>query len=200
MIRSPRAVFVASLLAAASAMVLSACSSSGPRNVYNPPSEGDRNPARAAALTARALAAMPDRPQEAERLLREALAADLYHAPAHNNLGVLFLNQGRLYEAANEFEWARKLLPGHPDPRLNLGLTLERAGRIDDAIDTYRTALEVYAGHVPSIQALARAQLRHNRPDAHTPRLLETIALEGTSPEWRQWAQEQQHRLAGRAE
>ena len=33
----------------------------------------------------------------------------------HGNLGVLYLNRGELYEAASEFEWARRLLPGHPD-------------------------------------------------------------------------------------
>ncbi len=40
----------------------------------------------------------------------------------------MFLGQRKLYEAANEFEWAKKLLPGHPDPRVNLARTLEEAG------------------------------------------------------------------------
>jgi hypothetical protein len=51
----------------------------------------------------------------------EALSADLFFGLAHNNLGVLYLKEDKLYEAANEFEWARKLMPGHPDPRMNLG-------------------------------------------------------------------------------
>ena len=59
-------------------------------------------------------------------LLREALAADIFHGPAHNNLGVIFLERGELYEAAHEFEWARKLMPGHPDPRINLALSWGR--------------------------------------------------------------------------
>ena len=37
---------------------------------------------------------------QAEEMLREALTVDLYHGPAHNNLGVLFLRQSKLYEAA----------------------------------------------------------------------------------------------------
>jgi len=49
---------------------------------------------------------------EAETLLRRALTADLYHGPAHNNLGVLYLTQGKLFEAAGEFEWARGELAG----------------------------------------------------------------------------------------
>ena len=71
------------------------------------------------------------------------------NGPARNNLGVLLLKQGRLYDAASEFEWARKLMPGHPDPRLNLGLTLEQAGRLDGTLDLYATALEVHPDHVP---------------------------------------------------
>jgi len=45
-------------------------------------------------------------PATAEKLLREALTADLYHGPAHNNLGVLYLKMSppKLYEAASEFE------------------------------------------------------------------------------------------------
>jgi Flp pilus assembly protein TadD len=102
--------------------------------------------------------------EEAEAILREALAADLYHGPAHNNLGVVYLRQGRLYEAANEFEWARKLMPGNPDPRFNLALTLERAGRTGEALAMYGTALEVEEGHLPSMQALARWAAARDRP------------------------------------
>src|SRR5690606_18421628 len=82
-------------------------------------------------------------PAEAEVLLREALTKDLFFGPAHNNLGVVYLAQGKLYEAANEFEWARKLLPGNPDPRINLALCMERAGRTEEARQAYDSALEV---------------------------------------------------------
>jgi hypothetical protein len=61
----------------------------------------------------------------AERLLRDALTADLSYGPAHNNLGVLRLKRGDLSEAANEFEWARKLIPEHPDRRFSRAPTLE---------------------------------------------------------------------------
>jgi len=37
-------------------------------------------------------------------------------------------------------------MPGHPDPRMNLALTLEQAGRTDETIQTYKTALEVLSG------------------------------------------------------
>ncbi len=159
---------------------------------YQTPHEAARNPLRAQELTQQAAGLIDDDPEKAERWLREALSADLYHGPAHNNLGVVYLSQSKLYEAANEFEWARKLMPGHPDPRMNLALTLERAGRIDEALATYDTALEVYPNHLPTIQALVRLQLRHSRTDDRTPGFLKEIALRG-EPEWRDWAR--QHML-----
>ena len=151
--------------------------------------EVERNATRAEQLTRRAVEAMDastaDNASEkdAEALLREALAADLYHGPAHNNLGVVFLRQGKLYEAANEFEWARKLMPGNPDPRFNLALTLERTVRVDEALAMYPTALEVQAEHLPSMQGLARLQIRRRKTDARTDGLLREIAFRGSSAE-----------------
>lgn len=146
-----------------------------------------RDPERARELHARATRAMADDEAEAERLLRDALTADLFLGPAHNNLGVLLLKQGRLYEAANEFEWAKKLMPGHPDPRVNLAMTLERAGKVDEAFAAYDAALAVYDGYLPALQGKARLQVRSGRADASTAAALEEIALRG-EPEWREWA------------
>src|SRR5690606_9883487 len=147
---------------------------SGP---YQPQTEAARDPLRAQTLTREAAGLMGRDPAKAERLLREALAADLYHGPAHNNLGVIHLRRGDLYEAASEFEWARKLLPGHPDPRVNLALTLELAGKSDRAAEAFETALEVAPEHVPAIQGLARLRVRTGMRDGRTRELLEEIAL-----------------------
>ncbi len=130
----------------------------------------------------------PPNPAAAEKLLREALALDLYNGPAHNNLGTLLLMRGDLYEAASEFEWAKKLLPGHPDPRVNLALTLERAGRTDDALATYDAALEVYPHHLAATQGLVRLQLRCGRADDRTVAMLHEVAMRGETDQWRAWA------------
>jgi tetratricopeptide (TPR) repeat protein len=166
------------------------CSSSGKASAspYATPSESDRSTVRAEALTRKAVALMDGDPAEAESILREALVADLYHGPAHNNLGVLYLRQGELYEAANEFEWARKVMPGHPDPRFNLAMTLERAGRTDEALAMYDTAIEVYGEHMPSMQAIARLQVKRGDVDARTREFLDEIALRGETERWREWA------------
>ena len=160
-------------------------------NPYATQSPIDRDSLRAQKLTQDAAKLINTKPDKAEKLLREALTADIYHGPAHNNLGVLYLNQDRLYEAAGEFEWAGKLMPGHPDPRMNLALALERAGRIDDAMANYETALEVYPNHVATTQALVRLQLRYGRTDERTHEFLEQIAFQGEDSEWREWAREQ---------
>jgi tetratricopeptide (TPR) repeat protein len=157
-----------------------------------------RDTQRAYALTAEANELMHSDPDRATSLLLHAVEADLFHGPAHNNLGVLYLQRDALYDAAREFEWARKLMPGHPDPRMNLAMTLERAGRIDEAITTYRAALEVYSGHIPTLQALTRAEIQYRQAQDDTADHLRIIALEGETPEWRDWARQQLLRLEGR--
>ncbi len=192
-------------------------SSSHTRSPYERDANVARDPAEAQRLTLEAADLMNTKPGEAEELLIRALIADLYHGPAHNNLGVIYLQQDKLYEAAGEFEWARRLMPGHPDPRMNLALTLERAGRVEDALAEYATALEVYPGHIPTMQALARLRLRETRGGVSpldstsgsmssargssldtasigdatpsTRELLREIALRGETQRWRDWAQ-----------
>lgn len=187
-----------SVLCCASVPALVGCSSSRATGPYTSPSDADRDPIRAQALTAQASAYLESDPAKAEGLLREALDADLYYGPAHNNLGVIHLARGDLYSAVSEFEWARKLMPGHPDPRLNLALTLDRAGEVDGAIDAARAAIEAAPEHVPSLVALTSLQLRHGRADAHTAVMLGQIATGTTNDQWRAWAIQQQLELESR--
>ena len=156
---------------------------------YTTPTEAARDSLKAQKLTQEA--AKETDPARAEKLLREALTADVFHGPAHNNLGVVFLKQNRLYEAAQEFEWAQKTLPGHPDPRMNLALTLERAGRTDQALNAYASALEVYADHIPTMQAMTRLRLKSGKADDKTRSMLEEIAYKGENELWRNWARAQ---------
>jgi Tfp pilus assembly protein PilF len=168
------------------------CRSASP-GPYQPLTESQRATVVAEDLNRTAADLIYTDPEEAERLLRDALTADLYHGPAHNNLGVLYLEEGKLYEAANEFEWARKLMPGAPDPRMNL--TLEVAGRVEDALREYETALEVAPEHVPTMQAMARLLMERDRSDERLPVLMESIAMRGEPEAWRAWARDARARL-----
>lgn len=153
-------------------------------------SVAERNQQLAAELTHQASGLIESDPDEAMRLLRLAVEADLFHGPAHNNIGVILLNQGMLYEAAEEFDWARRLMPGHPDPRVNLGLALERGGKYGDALEAYASAMEVYPGHLPSVKAFARLQVRAGLRDDWTNELLSEIVNRGDT-EWQEWARMQ---------
>ena len=174
--------------------ILLAGGCTGTPSPYSSDREQFRNSLESERLNQQAAKLIYSDPDRAKELLQKALTADMYNGPAHNNLGVIHLERGELYDAANEFEWARKLMPGHPDPRLNLALTLERGGRIDDAIDGYDAALEVYPDHLPTVMALARCQIRHDRIDDRTEDLLRDIAMRGDE-QWRRWARTQQLRL-----
>src|SRR4051794_27910357 len=48
---------------------------------------------------------------DAEKLLRDAVAADAMFGPARNNLGLVYYHTDHLYEAAWEFENAIRLMP-----------------------------------------------------------------------------------------
>lgn len=159
------------------------------RGPYQPAEESRRDTVLAERLSRDAAAALDaGNLDEAEALLREALTADLFFGPAHNNLGVVFLERGELYEAASELEWARKLMPGHPDPRVNLALALEEAGRNAEALASYTAALEVYPGYLPAIQGAASLAVRTGSKDERLGGWLEEIALRGESGAWRDWA------------
>ncbi len=169
---------------------VSSCRSTGDGapGPYSTQEGARRETAKAERLTKKAAELLSDHPEKAEALLREALTADIFFGPAHNNLGVIYLNRGDLYQAANEFEWSRKLMPGHPDPRFKLAMTLEAAGQVDEALATYSAALEVYDGFLPAIQGLASLTLRSGREDLRLEGWLREIALRSDRKTWREWS------------
>jgi len=183
------------LLALTCAVALIAGCANDRAGPYQSLGKDRRDVAKAEALYQQAKPLLVSEAAQAEELLRDALSWDLYHGGAHNNLGVLLLQQGDLYNAAEEFEWARKLLPGNPEPRLNLALVLDRAGRAGDALDAARTALEVMPGNLPAIQLTALIQVRDGISDPGTIGLLEQISLRSDQEPWRTWAVAQRDRL-----
>ncbi len=177
----------ASLLALVSAGALFSCQSTS-TSPYLTPSEVSRNTVEAEKLSRDGAEVADSDPKKAESLFCDALSKDIFYGPAHNNLGVLYLKQQKLYEAANEFEWAKKLMPGHPDPRVNLALTLEMAGKVEDALLGYKTALEVYPDYLPAIEGLASLSARLGKNDDKLTGWLETIAMRAEDQKWRDWA------------
>jgi Flp pilus assembly protein TadD len=178
-----RAFVVAVVLALAAS-----CAGSKPGGPYASQDAARRDTSAAEALNREAAAQLDTDPQAAEALLREALARDLFFGPAHNNLGVIHLARGELYEAASEFEWARKLLPASADPRINLAITLERAGRVGDAMGAYKFALEVQPGSIAAMQGAAVLAVRAGKDEPQLDAWLREIAMGGENAAWRDWA------------
>jgi tetratricopeptide (TPR) repeat protein len=79
-------------------------------------------------------------------------------------------------------------MPGHPDPRVNLGICLERAGRLSEAVESYEAALQVWPDYLPAIQGLAVLTARAGRVDERLPEWLEQIKARSDDAPWREWA------------
>ena len=62
------------------------------------------------------------RPDEALDSFDRAIAIEPRYAEAHNNLGILCAQQGRLADARRHWEQALRLAPGFEDARRNLDL------------------------------------------------------------------------------
>ncbi len=148
-----------------------------------------RDTSRARADNERAFALIEQgKYDQAEELLKRAVAADVMFGPARNNLGLVYYHTNRLYLAAWEFENASRLMPHHPEPRNNLGLVLERAGRLDPAADSYARARQIEPDNPEFLGNLARAKVRRGDRDAETQQLLEELVLKDPRPEWSHWA------------
>ncbi len=125
---------------------------------------------------------------DAEPLLRRAIEADPTYGPAHNDLGIIYYHNERLYEAAWEFQNAIKLMPGQPQPHNNLGLVLESALRLQEAEKAYQEAHDLEPQNPEYAGNLAKLRLRLGEHDEQTRKLLEVVVMGDTRPDWLDWA------------
>lgn len=173
--------------------VATGCQGTGQRQVQyqTVPEDPNRNTPSAREANARGLEFFDKSdPEEAEKALKEALAADMFYGPAHNNLGVVYFQQKRFYLAAWEFQYAAKLMPYSPEPRNNLGLVYEAVGRFDEAERWYDLAVRLEPDNPLLIGNLARTLVRAGRRDERTCQLLSDLVLKDEREEWVLWARE----------
>ncbi len=133
--------------------------------------------------------------EQAEKVLKQALRADMFFGPAHNNLGIAYLRQKKLYLAACEFDYAAKLMPNKAEPKNNLGLVMEQAGRRAEAETHYEKAVAAEPDNPEFIGNLARCRLRLGRRTPETAALLRQLVLKDTRPEWTAWARAELSRM-----
>ena len=154
--------------------------------------ESSRNPAKAQRLTLAGVNALEaGKPEYAAEKLLSAIRADPQYGPAHNNLGLLQFDDGKLYPAVLSFERARELMPSDPAVYYNLGLALEKAGRKNRALELYWQAVELDPTEPHFLGNLVRLRRRlgENGPDVVAQ--LQDLMLIETRPDWRNWASEQ---------
>lgn len=91
------------------------------------------------------------------------LAIDPDHFDAHNNLGNLLRDFGRLNEAMSHFEAAQRLRPDDPRVLVNIGLTYAAMNQAEAGIACYREALAIdprIEGGYPGIVSLLQFEGR----------------------------------------
>ena len=147
---------------------------------------------RAAEITAKAADLIKSNDlAAAEKELKAALTMDLFYGPAHNDLGIVYYRQEKYYEAAWEFQYAAKLMPGKAEPKNNLGMVYESVGRLDESAKWYDEALALGPDDTEVTGNLARVLVRSGHRDEKTKLLLSDIVMKDRRPEWVAWAREQ---------
>ncbi len=78
-------------------------------------------------------------------------------AKAHNNLGTVLGQLGKLEEAIGQYEQAVRMKPDYADAHFNLGLMLSDQGRVPEAIGHYEQALRVKPDYADAHYSLGNA-------------------------------------------
>jgi Flp pilus assembly protein TadD len=114
---------------------------------------------------------------DSETLWTRALDCTRDNFIAHNNLGLVPLQQGRPQEAMLQFREALRIDPADGDAHDNLGNALFQLGRTDEAIAEYRKALELDPADADSHSNLGAAFSRQGRTEDAIAQFREAVRL-----------------------
>ncbi len=103
-------------------------------------------------------------------------------------MGLLYYERGNLYDAILAFESAMNYLPNDPTVYYNLGLALESAGKVHEAMDLYLQAVEMDPANPIFLGNLVRLRIRLGENDPSLVAQLQDLVLIETRPSWRRWA------------
>lgn len=154
-------------------------------------------------LAAGTAARRSKRPEQACRLLREAVGIDPANGLAQHSLGLAYYDLGDLRNAAVHLNAAATLLRDQAEPCYNLGLVLEEGAKYEAAVEAYKRALGRKSNHLLSMENLARVRIKSGTRNEETERLLTTCLDREDRPEWVAWLNQeiarQRNRLSAEA-
>ncbi len=99
------------------------------------------------------------------------------YAEAHNNLGSLLQELGRLNEAEASYSQATALLPDYAEAHYNLGVTLQELGRLEIAEASYNHAIALKPDLAEAYSNLGLTLQKLGRLDEAEARYRQAIAL-----------------------
>ncbi len=123
--------------------------------------------------------------EEAEAMLRRAIAFDPSGATARRRLGMVLLRQGRTDEAIGMLEEATARDPEDPESRLWLGRALAEAGRAEEAERRFREVIARHPGHAGAHVHLGDLIFRRGDAAAGIDGIRRGVALQPASGDHR---------------
>ena len=102
---------------------------------------------------------------------------------AHNNLGLLLKNQGRIKEAMEQYHKVIQINPNDCGTWNNLGVALAAQGRLDEAIENYRQAIQINPNSSDALNNLGNAFAAQGRFDEAIENFRQAIQINPNSSE-----------------
>jgi len=101
----------------------------------------------------------------AQQVLTQVITISPESAPAHNLLGLVWMQEHRYLQAESEFNLALRFQPESPSANVNLGNALVQEGRDDKAQVQYKKALSIRANDPIALLNLGLIYARAHRDD-----------------------------------
>jgi tetratricopeptide (TPR) repeat protein len=120
---------------------------------------------------------------DTETLWRKTLARNPDCWMAHNNLGLLLKNQGRIEEAMEHYHKAIQFNPNHFEALNNLGNALAAKGRFDEAIENYYQAIRINPNYDKAQYNLGNALAAKGRFDEAIKNYYQAIQINPNNSE-----------------
>ena len=121
--------------------------------------------------------------RDLETLWRDTLVKNPDCWLAHNNLGLLLKNQGRIEEAMEHYHQAIQINPNYFEVLNNLGAVLADKGQFDEAIENYYKAIQIIPNFYEALDNLGVALAAKGRFDEAIENFRQAIQVNSNRPE-----------------